>query len=111
MPAVRFFPDSIGAFNPPSISSQINCCSPLGSRDVGGLKAPIESGKNRTAGTYLSGREATAYLECFGVGDMLPSLPIFLTPDDYVPAPLEATYMQAWDKFPAALKEEMFEQN
>ena len=77
----------------------------------GGLKAPIESGKNRTAGTYLSGREATAYLECFGVGDPLPSLPIFLTPDDYVPAPLEATYMQAWDKFPAALKEEMFEQN
>jgi hypothetical protein len=72
-----------------------------------GLKAPIEPEKNRTSGSYLSGREATAYLDCFGVGDPLPSPPIFLTEDDYVTAPLESTYMEAWRVFPKELKEEM----
>jgi hypothetical protein len=34
-------------------------------------------------------------------------MPIFLayTPDYYVLAPLEATYMEAWDVYPALLKE------
>ena len=76
----------------------------------GNLTAPLELGKDRTAGAYLSGREATAYLDCFGVGEPLPSLPIFLSEDDYVSAPLEETYVKAWVDFPAALKNEMLGQ-
>ena len=34
----------------------------------------------------------TAYVESVGVGDPLPSLPIFLSETRYIPAPLEATY-------------------
>ena len=48
--------------------------------------------------------EIDAYVEPLGVGDALPSLPIFLSPDRYIPAPLEETYQQAWDVFPALLK-------
>jgi hypothetical protein len=39
------------------------------------------------------------------VSDPLPSLPIFLSPTRYIPAPLEATYQQAWTVFPNVLKQ------
>ena len=47
----------------------------------------------------------TAYVEPVAVGDPLPSLPIFLDPGTYVPAPLEETYQSTWDKCPEPLKE------
>jgi hypothetical protein len=57
------------------------------------------------AASFLAGDIPTAYVEPLGVGDPLPSLPIFLSEDRYIPAPLEATYQEAWDVFPAPLKE------
>jgi hypothetical protein len=46
-----------------------------------------------------------AYVEPIAVGDVLPDMPIFLKPEVYVPAPLEATYRTTWDDFfPTALK-------
>jgi hypothetical protein len=62
-------------------------------------------GKPLTVAAYLASDLPTAYVEPVGVGDPLPSLPIFLSEDRYVPAPLEATYQQAWAVFPALLKE------
>ncbi|HUY35596.1 MAG TPA: hypothetical protein VMV69_22825 [Pirellulales bacterium] len=38
------------------------------------------------------------------VGDRLPDMPIFLTPDHYVPCPLETSYQVTWGVFPGALK-------
>ena len=38
------------------------------------------------------------------VGDMLPEMPLFLVAEQYVPAPLEATYQTAWAVYPAPLK-------
>ena len=61
-------------------------------------------GKPLIAASFLGGDLPTAYVEPLGVGDALPSLPIFLSPDRYIPAPLEETYQQAWDVFPALLK-------
>jgi Protein of unknown function (DUF4058) len=55
--------------------------------------------------SYLGGDMPTAYVEPVGIGDGLPSLPIFLSEDRYIPAPLEATYEEAWAVFPAMLKE------
>jgi hypothetical protein len=31
-------------------------------------------------------------------------MPLFLAPEVYVPAPLDATYRACWDAFPAPLK-------
>ena len=41
------------------------------------------------------------------MGDALPDMPLFLKPEFYVPAPLEATYQTSWNRFPAAEMEKM----
>jgi hypothetical protein len=61
--------------------------------------------KPLTVASYIGGDLPTAYIESVGVGDPLPSIPLFLTEYDHVPCPLEASYMQAWSVFPAMLKE------
>ncbi len=63
--------------------------------------------KPLTVASYVGGDVPTAYVESIGVGDVLPSLPIFLSEDHYVPAPLEETYAQAWAVFPQMLKDVM----
>jgi Protein of unknown function (DUF4058) len=53
---------------------------------------------------YDAGPPAAAYVEPIAVGDVLPDMPLFLKPEYYVRAPLEAAYATAWADFPAALK-------
>jgi hypothetical protein len=65
----------------------------------------VPPGKPLTVASYIGGDLPTAYVESVGVGDTLPSLPIFLSETRYIPAPLEATYLQAWAVFPTLLKE------
>jgi hypothetical protein len=60
--------------------------------------------KPLTLAVYAAGSEKVAYVENVAVGDRLPDMPIFLTPDHYVPCPLEASYQATWGVFPAALK-------
>lgn len=60
--------------------------------------------KPLTLAAYSAGSEKVAYVENVAVGDELPDLPIFLSPERYVPCPLEATYRTSWGVFPAALK-------
>jgi hypothetical protein len=60
--------------------------------------------KPLTLAAYAAGTEIVAYIEPVAVGDVLPDMPIFLTPSHYVPCPLEATYQATWAVFPAALK-------
>jgi Protein of unknown function (DUF4058) len=57
-----------------------------------------------TLAVYAAGSEKVAYVENMAVGDPLADLPIFLTPDQYVLCPLEASYQVTWGVFPAALK-------
>jgi Protein of unknown function (DUF4058) len=68
---------------------------------------PFEAppGKPLIVASYLAGDIPVAYVESIGIGDPLPSLPIFLSDTRYIPAPLEATYLQAWAVFPDLLKE------
>lgn len=70
---------------------------------------PFELPPNKplTLAAYTNGSTMRAYVEPVAVGDVLPDMPIFLTPDRYVPCPLEATYMTTWGVFPAALKGEL----
>ena len=65
----------------------------------------VPPGKPLTVVSYLADEIPTAYVESVGLGDTLPSLPIFLSEEEYVPAPLEETYAQAWAVYPAMLKE------
>lgn len=54
--------------------------------------------------SYDAGPPRVAYIEPVAVGDVLPNMPLFLKPEFYVPAPLEATYQTTWKGFPAVLK-------
>ncbi len=60
--------------------------------------------KPLTLAAYAAGSEKVAYVENVAVGGRLPDMPIFLTPDHYVPCPLEASYEVTWGVFPVALK-------
>jgi hypothetical protein len=50
---------------------------------------------------YIGGPSAEAFIEPVAVGDALPEMPLFLSPDVYVLVPLEATYQSAWEGMPA----------
>lgn len=52
--------------------------------------------KPLTAAAYRSGPIPTAYLEPLAVGDPLPTMPLFLTPERYINVPLEPAYDAAW---------------
>jgi hypothetical protein len=60
--------------------------------------------KPLTVAAYSSGPEVVAYVEPVAVGDALPDMPVFLTPDCHVLCPLEATYQLTWEQYPAILK-------
>ena len=64
----------------------------------------LSASKPLVLAAYDAGPPPIAYVEPIAVGDTLPEMPIFLKPDSYVRAPLEATYQATWDHFPATMK-------
>lgn len=72
--------------------------------EVAGRPFELPEGKRLTAVAYQASPTLTAYVEPLAVGDDLPPLPIFLTEDEYVPAPLEETYRASWAVFPDDFK-------
>jgi hypothetical protein len=65
----------------------------------------LPADKQLTVVAYRAIPTKTAYVEPVAVGDELPGLPIYLTEDEYIPAPLEETYRASWAVFPADFKE------
>lgn len=60
----------------------------------------IPNDKPLTCVAYIGGPGAEAFIELVAVGDMLPEMPLFLTPEVYVSVPLEPTYQAAWEGMP-----------
>jgi hypothetical protein len=56
---------------------------------------------------YIGDPMADAFVEPIALGDALPEMPLFLTPEVYVPVALEATYQAAWQEFPTVWREVM----
>jgi hypothetical protein len=50
--------------------------------------------------SYSAGPVECAFIESVAVGDDLPDMPLFLTPEEYVNVPLEATYRAAYHGVP-----------
>jgi hypothetical protein len=86
-------------------------------RDPGGLhKAIMEelgdeepytlpADKPFTLVSYQVGDEQTAArIHHIGVGDSLPDMPIYLTADEFVMVPLEATYRETWKTCPEVMR-------
>jgi hypothetical protein len=64
----------------------------------------LPADKPLTLAAYDAGPPPAAYVELVAVGDELPDMPLFLKPEIYVPAPLQASYQTTWNDFPAPMK-------
>jgi len=60
----------------------------------------FDPAKPLTCASYRASPLAEAQVEPVGVGDLLPTLPVFLLGDECVPVPLETTYQAAFDAVP-----------
>jgi len=60
----------------------------------------IPDGKDRILASYETGNVQAYYVEPIGVGDDLPSTPLFLTNGRQVSVPLESTYQATWNFSP-----------
>jgi hypothetical protein len=71
------------------------------------LEEPFElpADKPLTLAAYSAGEVKVACVEPVAVGDVLPEMPLYLEPERYLPAPLEATYLTTWNACPTAFKE------
>lgn len=65
----------------------------------------LPADKPLTMVAYQVGVEMTAYVEPIAIGDPLPTMPVFLTPNRYVNLPLEDTYRATWDVLPQPLRQ------
>jgi hypothetical protein len=54
-----------------------------------------------TAAAYIGAPCLEAFIEPFAVGQTVPEMPLFLTPELYIRAPLEAAYASAWEAVPS----------
>jgi hypothetical protein len=61
----------------------------------------LPSDKPLTLAAYTGGPCPEAFVQPTAVGLSLREMPLFLTPDVYVPLPLEATYQSAWADVPS----------
>ena len=57
--------------------------------------------KPLTIAAYVGGDVPEVYIEAAAVGSPLADMPLFLTPETYVPVPLEQTSQTAWNAVPA----------
>jgi len=60
----------------------------------------LPTGESLTLAAYDADREPVAYLEHPSFGCPLPDMPLFLHPERYISAPLEATYQTAFRGVP-----------
>ncbi|MCI0700620.1 MAG: DUF4058 family protein [Planctomycetia bacterium] len=65
----------------------------------------LPSDKPLTLVAYSAGLVLEAFINTVAVGDPLPDMPLFLTPDAHIPVPLEDTYSEAWAKIPSPWRE------
>ncbi len=54
-----------------------------------------------TLASYVAEAVPTAYVEHLAVGGVLPNMPLFFDPANYINVPLETTYESAYEKVPA----------
>ncbi len=91
---------------------------PPGASDPDGLHAAIirrlqrsdevydlPTDKPLTFASYAAGEPIEVYLENLAVGSPVPDMPLFLTSDRYVTAPLRSTYDTAYVSFPAKYRQ------
>ncbi len=63
-----------------------------------------------TCASYIGGLGAPAFVEPVAVGEPLPDPPVFLTGEEYIAVPLEATYQVAFEAVPEFWRDALTDQ-
>ena len=58
-----------------------------------------------TVAAYIGGPIVKCFVAHFAVEEPIPEMPLFLTAENYVRVPLDATYMSAWEDVPSQYQE------
>ena len=116
--AIQDFIDKATSFIEHGIHLLVLDLFPPTNRDPQGLHPLIWSPIQKTAfklpkdkpltlASYNSGPLPEAFVEPVAVGDRLPKMPLFLTPDEYVNVPLEQSYLAAWNGVAKHMRDEI----
>jgi hypothetical protein len=73
--------------------------------EIGSGEYALGSERPLTAVAYTGGAVVQAFVDHFAVGGPIPSMPLFLTRENYIRVPLEAAYMAAWEDVPPQYQE------
>jgi hypothetical protein len=65
----------------------------------------FSNAKPLTCVSYIADPIPEAFIEPLAFGDPLPEMPLFLTPEVYVPVTLESIYQAAWQELPACWRD------
>ena len=114
--AIRSFLDKAVAALDSGVHLLLVDVHPPGPRDPNGIHGALlnEIGSEEyvlggerplTVVSYIGGTVVEAFVEHFAVGGALPQMPLFLTTENYVRVPLEATYPAAWEDVPPQYQE------
>jgi Protein of unknown function (DUF4058) len=114
--AVRSFLDKAVAALDSGIHLLLVDVYPPGPRDPQGIHGVLLNeigttdyvlGRERplSAVAYIGGDVIEAFVAHFAVGEPIPQMPLFLTRENYVPVPLDAAYMAAWEDVPPPYQE------
>jgi hypothetical protein len=115
--AIRSFLDKAVAVLNGGIHLLLVDVHPPGPRDPNGIHGALlnEIGTEEyilarerpfTAVAYTSGVDLVdAFVNHFAVADPIPETPLFLTRENFIRVPLEATYMASWEDVPPQYQE------
>lgn len=77
------------------------------STEIGDESYIAPPNKPLTLASYVADLPCRAYVEPLVVGDVLVPMPLYLTPNHYVLAPLEVTYQLAFNGLPQFIREQL----
>jgi hypothetical protein len=73
--------------------------------EIGTEEYVLSSERPLTVVAYTGGDRVEAFVAHFAVGEPIPTMPLFLTCENYVRVPLEETYRAAWEDVPPQYQE------
>jgi hypothetical protein len=73
--------------------------------EIGSGEYVLGSERPLTVAAYTGGAVVQAFVDHFAVGEPIPSMPLFLTRENYIRVPLEEAYMAAWEDVPPHYQE------
>jgi hypothetical protein len=73
--------------------------------ELGGEDEAVPPHKQFTFSSYLATDEPVAYLQHFALGEPVPNVPLFLTPQHYIDLPAAESYAEAYRDMPEFFRE------